>query len=220
MTDSLKGKKTRPKTLVLLVDDHSVVRMGIRQALQEEFSWLECGNAAEARIALREHRPSLSVLDLSLPDEDGLSLIQELHQQADGALGIVAFSRHSDGGIIRRALELGACAYVNKRANLEELRKALHAVSNGERYLCPKSQKALNGIERQPAPIRLDQLTQREIALLRAMSEGLCAKELAKQFKISTNTVGNHRRNIMRKLGITSLAALSRLAMRLELPHD
>ncbi|MCP1726384.1 DNA-binding NarL/FixJ family response regulator [Natronospira proteinivora] len=220
MTKTLLKEDSRAKVKLLLVDDHSVVRMGIRQALADEFSCLECANAAEARIKLREHNPGISVVDLSLPDEDGLSLIQALHQQAGPPLGIVVFSRHRDAGIIYRALELGASAYINKRSSIRELRKGLHAVSHHEHYLCPTSRQALDEVGSLPTPIRIDQLTQREMALIRAISEGLCANGLAKRFNISTNTVGNHRRNIMKKLGVTRLSELYRLAMELELPHN
>ncbi|MDQ2070076.1 response regulator [Natronospira bacteriovora] len=210
------------KPLVMLVDDHSVVRMGVRQALEHDFRVLECANAAEADMALCRQNPDLAVVDLSLPDRDGLSLISEWQQRKGHLPGIVAFSRHSDAGIIARALELGARAYINKRASLEALRTGLHAVQRGERFLDPDSERRLQQSRDDGAltPLTLDRLTTRELEILGAMAEGLCANGLARRFNISTNTVGNHRRNMMRKLGVSSLTELSRLATRLELPHS
>lgn len=207
---------SRPK--VLLVDDHSVVRLGIRQALSSHYQVWECERADQARKTADEFRPDLAVIDLSLPDEDGLALVSDLSRQFGGNLRIVAFSRHSDPGIIRLAFDKGASAYVTKQAKIDELMRAMCAVQAGERYLDGNAEKAVR-LGQGPLPaLTLDELTPREMELFRAMSEGLCANGLARRFGISTNTVGNHRRNIMRKLNLSSLAELMRLAAWLNRP--
>ncbi len=202
------------KSLLILVDDHSVVRAGVEQALEEEFRILSCGNAGDARKMLKQHSPDLLIVDLSLPDGDGLTLIGDIKKELDQPPAIVAFSRHGDPGTIQRALALGASAYINKRSSLATLRDGIHHVLGGQAYLDETSQRTLKEAATRENTLNLEALTRREIEIFQAMGDGLCANGLAKRFQISTNTVGNHRRNILKKINAKTLTELYYLASR------
>jgi DNA-binding NarL/FixJ family response regulator len=205
---------------VLVVDDHAIVRQGIRQVLDgaEGLAVVaEAGDGAAALEAARSHAPDVVVLDVSLPGETGLQVARRL-KLAVPAIRILMLSVYDNTEYVLEAVRAGADGYLLKDSSPAELRDAIRAVHAGESVFSPATARQLNAGLRQEAQRReredrLAQLTGREREVLRLIVEGRTNKEAAASLGISHRTVETHRENILRKLGMRSVAELTRLAM-------
>jgi len=206
---------------LLLVDDHAVVRSGLRMLLATEGDVEiigEAGTAAEALAAAADLEPDVILMDIGLPDKSGIDATQEIKARFPD-VAIVALTIHEDEEYFFKMLEVGASGYVPKRAAPEELLLAIRAAANGEVYLYPSMAKLLVKDYLASEPTERETttstaLTEREHEVLTHLAEGESNDEIAKALVISPKTVARHRENIMRKLNLHSRAELVRYAIR------
>lgn len=205
---------------LLLVDDHAVVRSGLRMMLDNEADAEivgEASSAAEAIEAAMRLKPNVILMDIGLPDLSGIDATREIKKRVPEA-AIVALTIHEDEEYFFKMLEAGASGYVPKRAAPEELLTAIRAAASGQVYLYPSLAKLLvrdflDG-GRAPSAESSSDLTEREQEVLTFLAEGASNEEIAKSLVISPKTVARHRENIMRKLNLHSRAELVRYAIR------
>jgi DNA-binding NarL/FixJ family response regulator len=204
---------------VLLVDDHPLVRAGIRRVLESRAGLTIVGEAPNGLEALRlieESRPDVVVLDLAMPEMDGLELLERLRDRSD-SLRILVLTMHAQREYIRRALQAGADGYLLKESAVQELLVAVESVLGGKPYYSPAVAAELARAAADPpggkAPAR-PRLTGREREVLSGIARGLSTKEIAAELDISGRTVETHRANLMRKLELKSIALLTQYAMR------
>lgn len=204
---------------LLLVDDHAVVRLGLKMLLSGESDMEIAGEASSAAEALAEAgrlSPNVILMDIGLPDMTGIEATREIHQLYPEA-AVVALTIHEDEEYFFKMLDAGAKGYVPKRAAPEELIRAIRAAAANEVYLYPSLAKLLvRDYLRQDAFAKpaLDELTEREREVLAHLAEGQTNEEIAEILVISPSTVARHRENIMRKLNLHSRAELVRYAIR------
>jgi two-component system, NarL family, nitrate/nitrite response regulator NarL len=201
---------------VLLVDDHPVVRKGLCSCLAKQDNLKIVGEAGDGRQALakaRELRPDLMLMDIDLPEMDGLAVAAVLQQELP-QIQVIFLSMHSEGEYVMRILQSGAKGYVLKHAPTEELVLAIEKVHSGETYFSPEVAKvALNQIIHNQSAQKDGKLTTREKEVLVHIAEGLSNKEIACKLGVGVRTVETHRERIMRKLDIHSVAGLTRFAI-------
>ncbi|MBI5963872.1 MAG: response regulator transcription factor [Chloroflexi bacterium] len=206
---------------LLLVDDHAVVRSGLKMLLsgQKEMEIVgEAGSAHEALLETARVQPNVILMDIGLPDKTGIEATREIKAKFPD-VKIVALTIHEDEEYFFQMLAAGASGYVPKRAAPDELITAINAAAEGEVYLYPSLAKLLVrdylSAER-PAEEKanLDGLTDREHEVLTHLAEGVSNDEIAAALVISPKTVERHRENIMRKLNLHSRSELVRYAIR------
>lgn len=205
---------------VVIADDHTVVRQGIRGVLEEVDGLEVVGEAAdgeEALLLVAEHAPDVVVLDVTMPGKTGLEVTRELRAQAVDAR-ILILSMHDDPEYVLQAVRAGADGYVLKDVEPAELRDAVQAVHEGREYFTARvSQQISVGlrqeIEREQLRTRLDSLTKRELEVLLAVAEGHTNRTIADKLSISPRTVETHRERVMGKLRIRSVAGLTRFVV-------
>jgi DNA-binding NarL/FixJ family response regulator len=202
---------------VLLVDDHTLVRAGLRRLLETHAGIRVAAEAAsgdEALAALDRERVDVAVLDLTMPGMDGLSLLAEIRERFPTVRAIV-LTMHAEGAYVARAIRAGAMSYLLKDSAAQDLIAAIEAVMRGEAYYSPAVQQLLAGAMQDPGAARgIEGLTERERQVLALVAEGLPTKQIAAELEISARTVETHRANIMRKLDARSVAMLTRIAIR------
>ncbi len=208
-------------TRILLVDDHAVVRSGLRMLLENERDVEIIGEAASAHEAIEaamKLRPNVILMDIGLPDLSGIDATREIKKRVPDS-AIVALTIHEDEEYFFKMLEAGATGYVPKRAAPEELLTAIRAAATGQVYLYPSLAKLLvrdflSGGRPASADQTDTELTEREAEVLTYLAEGANNEEIAAALVISPKTVARHRENIMRKLNLHSRAELVRYAIR------
>jgi len=209
------------KTRLLLVDDHAVVRSGLRMLLGNEDDVEiigEAGSAAEALASAADLMPDVILMDIGLPDKSGIEATSDIKAQFP-KIAIVALTIHEDEEYFFKMLEAGASGYVPKRAAPEELLTAIRAAAHGEVYLYPTMAKLLVRDYLVSEPTDKEKsvskdLTAREQEVLTHLAEGESNEEIAEALVISPKTVARHRENIMHKLNLHSRAELVRYAIR------
>lgn len=205
---------------VLVADDHGVVREGLRRLLDAEPGFEVCGEARDGREALEQaeaHHPDCVVLDISMPRLGGLETLQRLRAQHPG-MRVVLLSVNGAAPVVEKAVALGAEGYVLKQSDPSEVIEAVRAVSRGDNYFSPPVARELvkrlrggNGhLEGNPFAI----LSTREREVLQLVAEGMSAKEIAGELRISTKTVEAHRTSLMRKVGVRKATELVRYACK------
>lgn len=207
---------------VLVVDDHSVVREGIRHVLSgDAFDVVgEAASGTEAVASAVQLRPHVVVLDISMPGGSGLHVVDDLLEQVPG-VHVLMLSVHDDLEYVLESVRAGAHGYLRKDSTPSELRAAIQAVNKGDAYFSPQVAKQLAEALRSgktPAPANkppraVDVLTGREREILVHVAEGKTNREIGTQLGISTRTVEAHRDSLMRKLGVRTVAGLTRLAL-------
>jgi two-component system response regulator NreC len=202
---------------VLIVDDHAVVRKGVRSLLEDAEGFTVVGEAATGRDALaevRRLRPDFVLLDITLPDANGLDLIPQITTAAP-ATKVVVLTMHEGEDYFFRALQAGAVGYVIKAGDAEHILAALRAVLDGGVYLYPSLAKTLVGehLRDRESSVTAD-LSPREKDVLRLIAEGMSNKEIAASLSISVTTAQTHRNRIMQKLGLHTSVELVRYAIR------
>ncbi len=206
---------SRPSALtVAIVDDHAVVRKGVRAVLEAQPGFrvvAEAGDVPSAMEAVRSHRPALVVLDLHLPGEPSLPAIARMKQISPSTRFLV-LTMHDDPMFARRALEAGAAGYVLKEAAPLELVRALSVVAAGESYLHPSlgARLAGSGDDR----LLLEALTEREREVLMRVVRGGTNKQIATELHLSVRTIETHRARLQEKLGLSGLLELLEFARR------
>ncbi|MCE9762163.1 response regulator transcription factor [Citrobacter portucalensis] len=198
---------------VVLVDDHVVVRSGFAQLLSLEDDLNVTGqysSAAEAWPALLHDDVSVAVMDIAMPDENGLSLLKRLRAQKPGFRAII-LSIYDSPTFVQSALDAGASGYLTKRCGPEELVQAVRSVGMGGHYLCADALRALRGGD-QPAQV-LEVLTPREREVFDLLVKGDSVKEIAFKLDLSHKTVHVHRANVLGKLQCHSTIDLVHFAL-------
>jgi two-component system nitrate/nitrite response regulator NarL len=211
---------TKAPIRVLVVDDHAVVREGIRHVLSESAGFsvvAEAEDGSQALAMVQQHRPDVVLLDITMPAESGLDVAGRLKQLAP-EIRILILSMHEQGEYVLEAVRAGAAGYVLKDTRPAELRDAVRAVHSGEEYFSPavagRLSAALRGeLELEKTKSKLELLTRRERDVLLLVAEGRTNKEIGAQLEISPRTVETHRESIVRKLDIRSIAGLTRFAI-------
>lgn len=206
------------RTRVLLADDHTLVRSGIRRIFEAQPGFEVVGEAADGTEALalvRETQPDVIVLDLNMPGTGGLDVLPAL-TAARPSLKVVVLTMHAGREYVARAMTGGAHAYLLKDSAVQDLVAAVDAVLDGRSYFSPSIQALMAELQRgdRPAEVRGTSLTEREREVLTWLARGLSSKEVAQRLDISVRTVETHRANLMHKLGVKSLALLIQVAIR------
>lgn len=198
-------------TKVMIVDDHPMVAEGI-QSILESYDDIEVvgtlSTGREALDQLEQLNPDVILMDLNMPDIGGLSATEIMLEQRPGTR-IVILTMHDNPEYISSALSHGAMGYLLKDVPTDEIKQAIDEVMGGNRYLCTGAQGSI-------APDKLgarEALTEREQTILLQLASGKSNREVAQILDISVRTVETHRKNIKRKLGISSTAGLTRYAM-------
>jgi len=205
---------------LLLVDDHAVVRIGLKMLLAGHSEFEVAGEADSAAAALQAAltlRPDVILMDIGLPDKTGIEATREIKANFPEAK-IVALTIHEDQEYFFQMLNAGASGYVPKRAASEELISAIRAAAQGEVYIYPSLAKwlvhdYLNAENSAEQKASLDGLTEREREVLARLAEGETNEQIAAALVISPKTVERHRENLMRKLNLHSRSALVRYAI-------
>ena len=206
---------------LLLVDDHAVVRSGLRMLIETQGDMEivgEAGTAREALELLETLTPDVILMDIGLPDISGIEAARTIKERMPTA-AVVALTIHEDEEYFFKMLEAGASGYVPKRAAPEELVTAIEAAAAGEVYLYPSMAKLLvkdylGQDQAQKLTRALDGLSAREQEVLAPLVEGASNAEIADRLGISPKTVARHRENIMHKLNLHSRAELVKYAIR------
>jgi two-component system, NarL family, invasion response regulator UvrY len=200
---------------VLIVDDHTVVRAGLCRLLAAEPD-VEVRETADGREALRLYReqlPTLVILDLNLPGLGGLEVLERL-KAADPEAHILILSMHDDDTHVTRALQAGAMGYVTKNADPEELLEAIARVAVGQTYIEREIAEALVFASLKTSPHPLQDLSSRDLEILRLLAEGRSLSQIADTLGIGYKTAANNCTRIKAKLGAASTAELIRIAIR------
>ena len=203
---------------VLLADDHSIVRAGLRRIVEESGEMEVVGEASDGKEAIRLVRkvsPDVAVIDISMPGLDGLEVLNQL-QAFDPGLPVLILTMHEEGQYVVRAIEAGAMGYITKQSAPEQLVKAIRKVFSGHRYLTDEATEALalriakGGEDQSP----LDSLSMRELQVLRRLAMGHTNREIARAYHISIKTVDTYRSRLLKKLSLRNNADLSRFAIQ------
>jgi DNA-binding NarL/FixJ family response regulator len=198
-------------TRILLVDDHPVVRHGIKQVLSEAFHPAVVGEAATAEDGINEARATewdVMVLDLSLPGANGINLLKEL-RRARPELPVLILSMHPADQFARRAIHAGASGYLTKDSAPTELVKAVSEVIAGRRYLNPAviEELALHG-KSEPAQRPHEVLSDREYQVLRMIASGLTVSQISTRLTLSVKTISTYRARVLEKMQMKTTAEL------------
>lgn len=201
---------------VLIADDHGLVRSGLRILLESQDGIeviAEADNGADARdIAVRE-RPDLAILDVKMPRLNGLEATRAIREQAPD-VAVLILSMHDEERYLFEALKAGAAGYVLKRRADTDLLEAIEAVRRGEPFLTPEAQQVLIKDVLDRGESREEELTPRELQVVKLVAEAHTNKEIAELLGLSDKTIENHRANAMRKLGMRDRVELVRYAIR------
>jgi DNA-binding NarL/FixJ family response regulator len=207
---------------ILVADDHELVRRGIRALLRVRRGWTVVGEAMNGREAVEKAnrlKPDVAILDISMPDLDGLQVTRRIREVVP-TTEVVILTMHESDQMVRRVLDAGALGYVLKSDLATQLVKAVKEVSAGKQFLTPRiSDIVLKGFLKTGNQVGATGYSQarptsREIEVIRLLAEGKANKEIAVRLGITVRTVETHRAKIMLKLGLHSLTELIHYAIR------
>lgn len=208
------------KTRVLLIDDHKMMRDGLRALLAGSTDMEVVGEAADGRTGLdlvRTLSPDVVVMDVGMPDLNGIEATRRIRAEHE-RVRVIALSTHTDKRYVHHMLEAGACGYVLKIGAYDELLRAVRAASQGKTYLSPEIAGSVVDRSTTPHPgvdvSAYSKLGAREREVLQLVAEGKTSAEMAQEMHISIKTVETHRRNIVQKLGLHGTAELTKYAIR------
>lgn len=211
---------------VLIADDHKIVLDGLVSLINEHRDMNVVGQATDGRSVVTlamETDPDIVVMDLTMPILNGIDATRMIIQNAPD-IRVIALSMHSEKRFIRAALKAGASGYLVKENAFDELVSAIRAVKDSKNYLCPVATKImmldyLHHIKAEGNFTDRDILTPREREILQLLAEGRKTREIAGDLNVSVKTVETHRKNIMDKLDVRSIAELTRYAIREGIIH-
>ena len=205
---------------VLVVDDHPLVRDGLRAAIRATFFTAlvaEADSATEAMARISAHRPDLVLLDVNLPGENGFDLARRI-RAVNKRVKLLMVAGEADSWTVKEAIAAGATGFVAKTHSAAFLGQAMKAVLEGQIFLCSDARAALQRVEPHsgtaPEPAGPAILSEREREILKHLAHGENTKTIAGLLQISPKTVETHRQHIMRKLRVNSVAVLTRYAIR------
>jgi two-component system, NarL family, response regulator LiaR len=202
---------------ILLVDDHAIVREGLRTLLAEEPDIEVVGEAANGREAIAltaEHKPHVVLMDLVMPEMDGITATRRIHQQypASHVLVLTSFTEDQQ---VRDAIQAGAIGYLLKDVLKQELLRAIHAAAQGEPTLHPEAQRHLmRQVTTADPPSLLETLTNRELDVLRLIAQGQSNKEIAARLHLTEGTVKGYVSAILAKLDVADRTQAALYAVR------
>lgn len=221
-SESPQGSGRSRPLRILIADDHGMVREGLRALLDRAPGIEVVAEAHDGRGAIRatqEHAPDIVLMDVGLPGMNGIEATRQITSEDPGPR-VIALSAYSDRRYVLNMLKAGARGYLLKDSASEELLRAVHAISRGDGYLSPEItgvvvNRCLQGEPNaEPETSAFTLLGAREREVLQLIAEGLTTPAIAKRLFISPKTVETHRRNLMRKLGIHTIAELTKYAVR------
>lgn len=203
---------------VLLADDHSIVREGLRRIVEESGDIEVVAEAADGRaavLAVRREEPDVAVIDISMPVLDGLEVITQLKAEFP-KMPILVLTMHEEHQYVIRAIETGAMGYITKQSAPEQLVNAIRKVHSGARFLTDDAAEALALRVAKGNQIQspLETLSTRELQVLRRLALGNTNREIATAFHISIKTVDTYRSRLLKKLNLRNNADLSRFAIQ------
>ncbi len=203
---------------VMLADDHSIVRAGLCRIIEESRDITVVAEAEDGREAIsKAHaiKPDVLVVDLSMPELDGLEVISQLVHYYP-KMPIIVLTMHEEEQYVVRAINAGAKGYVTKRSAPEQLVKAIRKVHSGGRYLTEEAAEALaiHMASGKKGRNLLDDLSNREVQVLRRLAQGQTNREIAESYAISVKTVDTYRLRLLKKLNLRNNADLSRFAIQ------
>ncbi|MCZ6696586.1 MAG: response regulator transcription factor [Acidobacteria bacterium] len=199
-------------TTVLIADDHKIFRDGLRSLLQGKPDFEILGEASDGRTAVnltKELHPDVVIMDVIMPQMNGIEAMQQIAADSPD-VKVLALSMYSDKRLVMRMLDAGASGYLLKDCAFEELTVAIDTVTSDQIYLSPRMTELLSGGSAPGGP----GLTVRETEVLKLVSEGRTTRQIGDQLRISVKTVETHRKHIMDKLGLHSIASLTKFAVR------
>ncbi len=217
------------KIRVLIVDDHKLVKDGIRSVFSSNDRIQVVGDLAEGETTvpfLRRKETDVVLMDINLPGMNGIDVTRRVVEEFDGAVRVVALSMYNEEAYIRRMLAAGAVGYVLKSADIHELMEAIECAYAGDNYYSSEVTSTMmarfvKGEQRRKGrkvPVAsVDALTKREVCVLKLIAEELTNHEIAGRLSISSRTVDTHRRNLLQKLGLKNTAGLVKFALQNEL---
>jgi DNA-binding NarL/FixJ family response regulator len=207
------------KTRIMIVEDHQVFRMGLRELLNQEVDLAVCGEAGDADRAWEEIRrlgPDMVIVDISLKGRDGIGLVRDIHKYYK-QMPMLVLSMHDEARFAERSLLAGAKGYIMKRETSGSIVEAIRCVLSGRIYLSEKIKEEILGrfvggshtYDESP----VDRLTDRELEVFRLLGQGLSTNDVARQLNLSAKTVGTYRERIKQKLSLRNASELIRQAM-------
>jgi DNA-binding NarL/FixJ family response regulator len=205
---------------IILADDHRIMREGLRALLEKEAGIEVIAEADNGRTTVelsRELNPDVVVIDIGMPDLNGIDATRQIVSESP-AVKVIALSMHSDRKFVREMLSAGASGYLLKDSAFEELGIALTTVINNQTYLSPKIANTvvkdyLGKVEPKESKVS-PALTKREREVLQLIAEGKTTKDIASHLYVSIKTIETHRKQIMDKVGLNSVAELTKYAIR------
>ncbi|MBS1512482.1 MAG: response regulator transcription factor [Bacteroidetes bacterium] len=200
---------------VFIVDDHYMVIEGIRSLLQHErgIDWVGHASSAASCIAfLKQQQPDVILMDINLPDKNGIDLCKEVREHYPGVY-IIGLSTFNQQSFIQKMMEHGASGYVLKNATQDELMEAIETVAKGKTFLSDEAAQSLRKNNNGEVPV----LTRREKEVLELIADGMTNNEIAEKLFISVTTVDTHRKNLLAKFEARNIAALIKLAVQMHL---
>jgi DNA-binding NarL/FixJ family response regulator len=205
---------------VVVADDHTLFRSGLRALIDGFVGITVVGEAGDGREALRlvaEHRPDVVLMDISMPDLNGLEAAAQVVRDFP-EVKVLVLSMHPDEAYVNRALKAGATGYLLKTASGPELEMAIRAVARGDLYLGPRVAKRVlpDYLTRRgdaEPPDAMERLTRRQREILQLVAEGRTSKQIAQHLGLSVKTVERHRADVMHRLDIHDIAGLVRWAV-------
>jgi DNA-binding NarL/FixJ family response regulator len=211
------------KTLrILIADDHDILRRGVRHLLSSRPEWQICAearNGREAVLLCEEHKPEVAILDISMPELNGLEATRRIRRQSPST-SIIILSLHFSDELVKEVVEAGARGYVMKADTDRDLLNAVEAIANQRTFFTPRAaEMLLSNLSDRLAPYEAptllrSRLTPREREIVQLLAEGNSSKEVAGVLGISVKTAETHRANIMRKLQVHSASELVRYAIK------
>jgi DNA-binding NarL/FixJ family response regulator len=216
-----QNKYGGPKKKVLVVDDHPIVREGLADLINKEKDVVVCGwaeNIPQALKSIKELKPDIVTVDISLENVSGLELIKDIKVRFPD-LPILALSMHEESYYAERALRAGAKGYLTKREATKKVIAAIHRVLDGQLYLSEKMKEELlhsllTGNTRNAESSPIDRLTDRELQVFSLLGQGRGTRQIAEQLYVSVKTVDTYRSRIKEKLNLTSSSQLLQLAFQ------
>jgi two-component system, NarL family, response regulator NreC len=204
---------------ILLADDHTIVRHGLRRMLEERPEWQVVAEACDGREAIRlaeQHRPDVAIVDVAMPSLNGIETTRQLVRKVP-ALRVLILSMHVDEVYVTQILKAGATGYLLKDSADTDLFQAVAAVADGQSFFSPAIAKLIVDEYRRPHPEQLDRyesLSEREREIFQLVAEANTNKEIAALLGISPSTVETHRAKIIQKLDLHSAAEIALYAVR------
>jgi len=207
------------KTKILIVDDHPIFRMGMKELINQEEDFTVCAMAAninEARKALATTSPDMAIIDIALAEDNGLDLVKEI-SRSENEIPMLVLSMHEESVWAERAIRAGAQGYIMKKEASESVISALRTIHRGQIHVSGNMiALLLNKLQDNPncrGASTMDILTDRELEVFRLIGSGMSTREIAGQLSLGIKTIGTYRDRIKQKLGLKNGAELTRRAV-------